>query len=303
MAADKLAIYNDALSLVGGRRLATVTDDVEEQRIITEIYGDCRDFVLSEHPWTFAQKRAALINMTMPDVDLWVAATAYVVDDTVKFNSVDYNCLVANTSTIFSVDLAAAEWEEKLTWVTATGYAVGDQVYESGLSYTCLIAHTSGTFATDLTALDWVQSEELIMDADGMAYIYYKPTDYLETTLLSDTSAKTKMEGIRILSDTSGLKLKYTYALDTPSLYTAQFSKCLAQYIASKIAFSVTESATKSEALLDEYVKIVLPKTVSSDSKEGSPKEVQADEWEIARRSGGTGIAGGTGDNTWYPTG
>lgn len=302
MAITKLEIYNDALSLTGSRRLSTVTDDVEEQRILTAVYDDCRDQVLAEHEWTFAQKRTALVNMTMPDVDLWVKDTVYAVGDTVKYNSVDYNCLVANTSTIFTVDLAAAEWEVKLTWVTATGYAVGDQIYESGLSYTCLTAHTSGTFATDLTSVYWILSEELLMDADGMDYIYYKPTDYIEVSLFSDSTAMVKIEGARILSDTDDLKIKYTYQNDTPAEYTAQFRKALSQYLAAKTCFSLIGTVSKAEALLEEYTKIVLPKAISSDSKQGSPREVLADEWENARING-AGYAPRRNQETWHTLG
>jgi len=302
MAVTKLTIYNDALSLVGARRLSTVTDDVESQRIISAIYDDCRDQVLAEHEWSFAQKRAALVNMTMPDVDLWVKATAYAVGDTVKFNSVDYNCLIANTSTIFSVDLSAVEWEVKLSWVTATGYAIGDQIYESGLSYTCLEAHTSGTFATDLAAVKWILSEALAMDEDGMDYIYYKPTDYVEVSLFSDSTAITKIEGQRIVSDTDDLKIKYTYQNDTPSEYTAQFRKALSQYIAAKTCYSLVGEVGKSEALLEEYTKIVLPKAISSDSKQGSPREALCDEWLNARISG-YGYAPRRNQTTWHPMG
>ena len=300
MAITKLEIYNDSLSLTGSRRLSTITDDVEEQRIISAGYDDYRDQVLAEHEWTFAQKRAALVDMTMPDVDLWVKATVYAKGDTVKFNSVDYNCLVANTSTIFSVDLAVPEWEVKLSWLTATGYAQGDQIYESGLSYTCLEAHTSGTFADDLTSVYWILSETLAMTADGMEYVYYKPTDYVEVSLFSDSTAITKIEGERILSDTDDLKIKYTYQNDDPALYTAQFRKALSQYIAAKTCFSLVGSATKSQALLEEYTKITLPAAISSDSKQGSPREALADEWLNARISG-SGYAPRRNQEVWHP--
>ena len=127
MAIEKVDIYNDALSQIGAKRLATITDEVESQRIISAVYADCRDAVLSEHPWSFAQKRAELINMTMPDVDLWETATSYAVDDMVKYSSVDYICLVANTSDVFTVDLAAAKWETYTDWVTGTSYAIGNR--------------------------------------------------------------------------------------------------------------------------------------------------------------------------------
>lgn len=304
MAVEKLTIYNDALVDVGAHRLSTITDDVEEQRIITEVYDDCRDEVLMEHMWTFAQARAALIDMTVPAIDIWVTETAYAVDDIISYNSVYYKCLVAHTSDVFTVDLAAADWVLKLDWVTADSYAIGDQVYHTGVNYTCLEAHTSGVFATDLTAVKWIISEEIFMDEDGMTVIYYNPTDHLETNKVSDSLAVVKMEGQRILSNVTDLKIIYTYQNDTPSEYTAQFRKALSGKIAAAICFSLTESRSKAEDLLEKYTKITLPKAISSDSQQGSPIPTRADAWELARMSGvGSGIAGNTGDQTWHPVG
>ena len=300
MAITSLDIYNDALSQLGARRLSTITDAVEEQRIITAVYDDIRDEVLSEHMWTFAQKRAALVDMTAPDVDLWVTATAYAVDDEVKYGGVFYTCLIANTSTNFAADLAAVEWETTTDWVTTTAYEIGDQVYNSGVSYACLVAHTSGTFATDLASVDWIISESLAMDEDGMSVVYYKPTDFIEISLMSDSTAIVKWEGPRILSNTTALKMVYTYKNDTPSLYTASFRKALATKIAAEICFSITNSSTKTEAMFDKYTKIVLPKAISSDSQQGTPIETLANEWENARISG-AGVAPRVGQQTWHP--
>lgn len=301
MAVTKLTIYNKALVLCGSRRLAATTDDVEEQRIVSDVYDDCRDDVLMEHPWTFAQKRAELIDMTHPDVDLWETATSYVVGDTVFYNDVVYNCLIANTSDVFSVDLAAAKWEEKLTWVTATGYALGDQVYESGLNYTCLEAHTSGTFATDLTAVKWILSEVLTMTEDGMSYVFYRPTDYLEVSMFSNRLAQIKVEESRILSNVSELKMIYTFQLDTPSLYTSQFRNALAGKIAAETCFALTESATKAEKLLEKYLNVTLPRATFSDSTQGSPMEARDDEWVVARQINTSGIYGLSSDTVWHP--
>jgi len=301
MSIDALTIYNDALSMIGGRRLSTVTDAVEEQRIISEVYDDCRDLVLSEHPWTFAQKRAVLLDMTTPDVDLWVAATAYAVDDKVSYNGVFYICLIAHTSTLFSTDLAAVKWELITDWVTATAYKLGDQVYHTGVSYSCLVEHTSGTFATELAAVDWIISEIPAMDEDGMDVVYYRPTDFVELSLISDANAIVKWEGSRILSNVTGLKIIYTYQNDTPSTYTASFRKALANKIAAEIAFSITQSRSLAEALLEKYTKITLPKACSNDSSQGTPMEMRADEWENARISGSGATVPRANQQTWHP--
>ena len=303
MAVTSLTIYNDALRQIGARRLSTVTDDAEEQRAITDIYDDTRDELLKENAWTFAQKRAELIDMTMPDVDDWENGEAYAVGDDVVYGDVHYNCLVANTAGIFTDDLASLYWELLLDWVTATQYEVGDKVYNaSGLNYTCLVAHKSTVFATDLVSIYWIASEELAMTSDGMTIVYYRPTDYIETTLISNIGAKFKIEGQRILSNTSGLKIVYTYKNDTPSEYTAMFRRAFATKLASEICFSLTDNATKAEALMEKYLKIVLPKALSDDSQQGTPKEARADEWELSRLGGvGSGISGQTNDATWHP--
>ena len=301
MSVTSLTIYNKALSLCGSRRLATVTDTVEEQRLITDIYDDCRDEVLMEHPWTFAQKRDELVDMTHPNPDLWVTATAYVADDTVFFNDVVYNCLIANTSSAFSVDLAALKWEVKLTWVTATSYAVGDQVYESGLNYTCLTPHTSGTFATDLTAVKWILSEVLAMTEDGMSYIFYRPTDLLKVNMFSNVLAQIKVEELRILSNVDDLKIIYTYQHDTPSTYTAQFRNALAGRIAAEICFALTEGATKAEKLLEKYESVTLPNAMFSDSTQGTPMGAMDGAWVVARQISASGIFGLSSSTVWHP--
>ena len=144
MAVDKLTIYNKVLTMTGSRRLATVTDDVEERHIIDAVYEECRDDVLEEHMWTFAQKRVSLVDMTSPSGTAWATATAYAVDDEVIYGSVYYVCLVAHTSDTFSGDLASVYWETKTNWVTDTAYTIGDTVYHSGVAYSCLVTHTSG---------------------------------------------------------------------------------------------------------------------------------------------------------------
>ena len=60
-----------------GRRLATIDDDVDEARAITAVYDDLRDEVLSEHAWSFAQKRVILVDMTIPSVDDWETEIVY----------------------------------------------------------------------------------------------------------------------------------------------------------------------------------------------------------------------------------
>jgi len=68
MAADKTALSNLALQMIGSNRIASFTEDSREARAITTIYDDARQEILCENPWTFAQKRVYLnqVLVTLP---------------------------------------------------------------------------------------------------------------------------------------------------------------------------------------------------------------------------------------------
>lgn len=280
----KLQISNLCLSQVGARRITTFGETTTaEGRAINAVYEFVRDKVLEEHPWTFAQKRVALVDMTRSAQDDWVTATAYVVDDIVydPTNAKYYKCLVAHTSVaLFSTDLAAANWELYTNWVTATVYAPDTNVYNLGIEYACLVQHAADTlFATDLTALKWVATELVVDMDDFLTNVFYLPTDYLKVNLLSDKVARWQVVEKRFFADDSTMKIGYTYRNDDPLLYSAQFVTALATRLAAEICFELTESTRKAELLLEKYEKIDLPRATSVSSQQGTPEELQQDEW------------------------
>ncbi len=60
MAASVVGIVNQALLKLGETTIVAVTDDVKSARIAQDTYDEHRDFVLDEHNWNFARKRAQL---------------------------------------------------------------------------------------------------------------------------------------------------------------------------------------------------------------------------------------------------
>jgi len=58
---DKLSIYNGSLNILGERKLATVTDNVESRKKLDDIWdNDLIDRVLQHGQWNFATRTAAL---------------------------------------------------------------------------------------------------------------------------------------------------------------------------------------------------------------------------------------------------
>lgn len=69
MALDKLAIANKALGKLGSQAITSFAQSgSNEATAINNVYDDILDEVLSEHPWSFAQKRVALSVVVADDV-------------------------------------------------------------------------------------------------------------------------------------------------------------------------------------------------------------------------------------------
>ena len=206
-ALSQVRICNRALSLLGTKRISVLDEDSVNARICNAFYDETLEEILSEHPWTFAQKRAALAT----------------VDETPVF--------------------------------------------------------------TD----------------DLMTVMYQKPADFVNLNFVNIRGAIVKVEGDKILSDTSGLKIKYTYRNTNPQSYFPKFITAFAMLLAANMAYAITNSRTVAADLMNLYETKGLSRVVAADSQQGTPQAPQQSEWIDARISGGGSISGKTGDSTWYP--
>lgn len=275
MAFTTLSISNIALAKVGAKLLSAYGEDTTEGDAVSALYETVRDDVLMEHPWSFAQKRASLIDITRPAADDWATEEVYAVDDEVYHNGTHYICLIAHTASTFAADLASAYWTTTTDtdWATSTVYYPGDKVYYSGVNYTCVTYHTSSVWATDLnTNAYWVASQVLNMTADNMAYVYHKPSDFLSLTSVSDEDAVIRVESYGIVSDTDNLDIKYTYQCSTATYYTTKFVMAFATKLAYELCFKFTESRGRAADILNEYLKKTLPNAIASDTATSFPQ-------------------------------
>ncbi len=137
---------------------------------------------------------------------------------------------------------------------------------------------------------------------DFMTIVYQKPSDMLKVNFVNNRAAIFKVEGNKILSDTSDLAIKYTYINDIPQEYNSDFITAFAYLLASEMAFTLTNSRSLAEDMVKMYEGIKLPKAMSADSQQGTPQEPMQSEWLTSRVSGvSSGISGATSWDTWYP--
>jgi hypothetical protein len=156
------------------------------------------------------------------------------------------------------------------------------------------------TFAQKRAALSQLVETPVYTD-DQVTVMYSLPNDFIKLNFMSDPSALVKLEGGKLLSNTLGLKIQYTFRNDDPATYYPKFLTAFATRLAAAICFNLTESVQKAKDLLAEYEGSLLPRAVSSDSQQGTPLGVDQTEWDSARFIGGNAFIVPSGAQTWHP--
>jgi hypothetical protein len=283
----KLIIANHALRIIGAASITTFGETTtEEGRAINDVYEDMRDEVLSEHPWTFAMKRAKLAK------EMTAATQASPVVVTVASHGYSNGDSVKITGVIGMTELNGNTY--KVANQATNTFELTDPDDDSNIDGTAFTEYDSEGFTRKIQTLAW--------DEDDLDVVYDLPSDYIKLFFTSDPWARVKIEINKIVTNVEELKISYVYQLDDPTIYSAKFRVALAYRIAAELAFSLTESVSKSKALLEEYQVIKLTEAQSSDSQQGTPEEGQQNLWEFARLGGvGSGITGRPNDSTWHP--
>lgn len=272
---ENVDVCNLALIQLGQLTITALTDENENARRCNVVYEPTRDDLMEKHPWRFATDKATLVDITKPGIGIWVTGSAYEVDDVVEYATAHYTCLVAHTSDVFTVELAAADWELTTDWVTATTYPLGTKVYHTGVHYSCVELHTSGTWTTDLAATKWVATVKPEYDFGNT---YRLPTDNLRVLALS-ADCDYKIETGYLYVTASTLKIKYIVKKEDPDDYSPSFIIALAAAVAGKLALAITNNNRITEGAKDE-AKVKKIEALGTDAQgSGTPDEPKSDEW------------------------
>jgi hypothetical protein len=139
---------------------------------------------------------------------------------------------------------------------------------------------------------------ESMEDGIGTVIVYFRPDDMVKPTRKSISGAFIAFEEDKIVSDVEGLKIKYTYLCEETQKYFPKFDDALATRLAAEIAFRITNSVSKASELLKLYREISLPTAVSGDSVQGTPDQIDQDEWINSME---LGTFPRTTGETWHP--
>jgi len=150
-----------------------------------------------------------------------------------------------------------------------------------------ILSETLWTFATKRVLLNaTTDTIPFSTELETLSYCYQRPNDVIRIFGTNDTAAYWKEEADKILSDTSGLGIIYTYLNEDPALYTPSFVEAFSDKLAAEICFPLLNSVSKVKELLEVYEKISLPKAKSDNAQTGTPREVNDNYWLNARFGG-----------------
>jgi len=161
-----------------------------------------------------------------------------------------------------------------------TNARTANRVYP--LALRSVLSACKWNFATKRALLSVVDVDLAWYDS-GENIVYQKPLDMVRIFGTNTKGALWREEGDYIISDATGLGVRYVYYLDTPSKYSVEFIDALIDKFASDVAYALVNSDTLGEKFKKLYEGVSLPKAMSMNSQVGVQQGMQDDAWELAK--------------------
>lgn len=276
MATTAIEVCNNALTLIGSRRITSLSDPSKEARACNDNYNICRKAVLRMHPWNFATKRVELTGVD-------ITAIADNGAGLIEVTAVAHGRSTGNYVTIEGVvgTVEANVDNALITVVDADTFTIDDSVFAN--------AYVSGGTVALAPAFEY-------------RYKFPLPSDHLRQHTVKDAqderlnNTEWQVEEAYLLTDYSTIRYRYVYDAQTTTAFDALFDEALAAYLAEKICYKITGSEALKQNL-QQSLKKSLEKARFVDSVESSTEMIDMDDWTRARVYSGDGFIRNPGTN------
>lgn len=129
--------------------------------------------------------------------------------------------------------------------------------------------------ATSADTLAWYHS--------GVTIVYARPANVIRIFGTNDDNATWYEEGDYIISDTTGLGVRYVEYTETTSKFPSSFVEALVDLICANSAFMILNSAKVAATYVEKYEKVSLPKARSENAQIGAQQTLKDDAWTLAK--------------------
>ena len=219
------AICNSALVALGASEITFLTDDNERARLCNRLWPTVRDMVLRAHVWNCALKRVQFAAQSVGITRSGSTATVTLAS---------HGFATGDLVTIAGADQTEYNGTFTITVVTTNTftYAV------TGTPAT----PATGTITASLLAL-W-----------GYTYAFILPSDFVRLVEVEDETDY-KIEGGRLLSDSSALNVKYVRQETDPSKYDKLLVGAMIAAMTMELAYPIARSQSAQAAATQLYAE------------------------------------------------
>ncbi len=168
-----------------------------------------------------------------------------------------------------------AEMITSLTEDNKRAIVVNEQYHKSRKH---LLRSSKWNFATKRVAL----ASTINTPAFEYAYEFQLPSDCLKVLRLEDEDIAYVIEGNKLLTNESSIKIKYISDVQDTTLFPSDFAEVLALKIAVDICMSLTQDRLLKRDLLAQ-LDVLLADARSMDAQEGTPDDFMNDVWINSR--------------------
>jgi len=123
-------------------------------------------------------------------------------------------------------------------------------------------------------------------NGETLGIVYQRPADALRIFEVSDVGADWYEEEDKIVSDTAGLGVIYTFLNKDPATYKPYFATAFSDLLAYEMCYAILNSPSKAKDMFEKYESLSLPKAKSENAQTGKAKEMNDDYWLNARLGG-----------------
>lgn len=264
MATTSVEICNNALTLVGTRRITSLSDASKEARACNDNYDICRKALLRRHPWNFGMTRVALTGLDISTIVANAGEIEITTESAHGFTTAD---LVSVDAVVGTNEANVSNWP--ITVINTTRFTLDDTVFAN--------TYVSGGIVARAPAYEFKFKHAL-------------PASWMRICRLADLADNVlakreyRNESGYLLTNYSSLRLEYVTDVTTTTLFDPLFDEALAAILADKIAFKLTASDSTAERCR-RHMKDVMGNARFVDSAENPSEELDCDEWIRARWS------------------
>lgn len=261
MATD-FQIASLALTRIGHDAIASFSASGNKaQRWFAANYDLIARPMIREHQWRFATKRAVLSLDTIYAITGASAANPVVI-------TIGAGHSIANGTEVYIAGVIGMTQLNNRTFTTAA--ATATTLTLSGVNGTAYTAYSSAGSLTEYVATEY-------------AYRFQLPADCLRLIRINNAERDDyRVEGNFIYTNEGAVNIEYIFDETDEAAFDAQFVDLLAARLSAEIAFYMTDNSTLTEQAWSIYnQKLSMARTM--DSRQGTPRGIDADVWLNAR--------------------